>query len=154
MQVRRRCIRQSHTTRQYLQYFLFRLGRALVRLGKKPEEPASAAASSQSSPQLAVINPGVNNLSPTMKTDIANRCVLQALHLRHHFSCIHVQCSLQTAGNHRGLQASVVDTASSEPTARIRVQSLVAAEAVRARFADHLLTLSHHLLLSESSSNS
>ena len=154
MQVRSTCIREFCFNGVISPCFLFRLGRALVRLGKKPEEPASAAASSQSSPQLAVINPGVNNLSPTMKTDIANRCVLQALHLRHLCSCIHVQCSLQAAGNHRGLQASVVDAASSEPTARIRVQSLVAAEAVRARFADHLLTLSHHLLLSESSSNS
>lgn len=61
---------------------LGRLGRALVRLGKKPEDPGATTKNS-----VSVINPGVSNLSPTNKTDIANRFVKCS-----QYYCIQIVC--------------------------------------------------------------
>ena len=66
-----------------------RLGRALVTVGSNP----------RSNLGMAVVNPGLSNLPPTLRTDVANRL----LSLRESYSCLWLHCH-QPAG----LQASLL----------------------------------------------
>ncbi|KAF2359785.1 Ankyrin repeat-containing domain [Trinorchestia longiramus] len=66
-----------------------RLGRALVTIGSNP----------RSNLGMAVVNPGISHLPPTIRTDVANRL----LSLRESYSCLWLHCH-QPAG----LQASLL----------------------------------------------
>ena len=66
-----------------------RIGRALVTVGSNP----------RSNLGMAVVNPGLGNLPPTLRTDVANRL----LSLRESYSCLWLHCH-QPAG----LQASLL----------------------------------------------